>query len=120
MFRVVITVLDNFHFDLSLVSSECLHGDGGRHGNDTGAAGDAATTIADRGKSGDGETKRGATVDEEGGEEEAAEEVEVDETEGRSRAVAMKIYRTIVKTILPNLQEVLTKKVILLWGAQFS
>ena len=42
--------------------------------------------------------------------EEAMEEPEV-EDKGKSRNLAQKIYRSIVSTILPSLQQVLTRKV---------
>ena len=49
---------------------------------------------------------------EEGEQEDRGEEMEKEQSmDGKSKALAMKIYKNIVKTILPNLQQVLTKKV---------
>ena len=44
-------------------------------------------------------------------EEKEGSSIEEEQEEVRKKALAQKIYRTIVKTILPHLQEVLTKKV---------
>ena len=96
----MITVLDNFHFDLSAVSA--CEGSG----QDEGDCGNGEEEDATEGN--DTDTKEAVPQEEES---EGLEEREKKGTNERSKALAMKIYKNIVKTILPNLQQVLTKKV---------
>lgn len=100
-------MLDSFHFDLSLVTPDdahvSLYGDGG------GSQGNMESTssYSHGNVSGDDDVRS---------EEKLSEEMEEDDENGdllKKKALALRIYRTIVKTILPNLQDALTKKVCL-------
>ena len=112
---MAIAVLDNFHFDLSLVSSEA---ELGVKGHSTAADGETAEQSA---KVKAGSAEQAVEDVAEGGEAlEMAEEEEVGSDgdsntalceEAKRRALARKIYHSIVKTTLPSLQQVLTKKV---------
>ena len=137
--RIVVAVLDNFTFDLSSITSEMcddIHG-GGNHDNNM----KMPTPDADVGGNKNlvpikpDEEAGNEEVDEEAGNEEVEEmQDEVEETEDgdeevedkmeeeigegsdgddetKRRALAKKIYLNIHKTIIPKLQEILTKKV---------
>ena len=124
--RVVIAVLDNFHFDLSNVAT-LLEAD-----HMTGSHQPAQEVPREEGKDGQNETPEGrveadkmaagdigeehaeVAVEEEEEEEEDGMDVEAAGKEGehgKGNALALKIYHTVMQTILPSLQEVLTKKV---------
>ena len=129
--RVVVAVLDNFHFDLSLAQS--LRQDGGIADNEQRVSSQsfAKEDIQPACKTG---VKRGAEdnagleseesqeeqeMEEEEKEEEEEEgsesiQEEIEKSEGdlaKQRAVAQKIYKVIVNSILPSLEGVLTKRV---------
>lgn len=117
-------VLDNFHFDLSLAQS--LHQDGGIADNEQRVSSQsfAKEDIQAACKTG---VKKGAEDNAGLESEESQEEQEMEEEEGsqsvqeereksegdlaKQRAVAQKIYKVIVNSILPSLEGVLTKRV---------
>ena len=134
----MIAVLDSFHFDLSyldkdkegLVGSVSVAGPTSEGGEGQGGVEGAGEEQGGIEGAGDGDEQGGieGAMEGAGGEQEGAvgavageEEHEVVEEEERGmenecsvdkkEALARKIYRSIVKTILPNLQQVLTKKV---------
>ena len=127
VYRVIIAILDNFHFDLSHVTTETSDS------NFTLQKGmDDTTTPTKKAETDEMEQERKADMilddEEEKGEEESGDvkgrEVEdedelhknektaklVDQEE-RKLSLSQNIYNVIVKNILPKLQEVLTKKV---------
>ena len=111
----MIAVLDNFHFDLSTVlSRDCLQDTEGNHDsslNEHVAVSHGNTSEIKDGVLSDVQPPEREEDDEddEGGADDADNESSKDED--KSKALALKIYRSIVKTILPNLQQVLTQKV---------
>ena len=117
----MVAVLDNFHFDLSLVQST--------HREDEGTNSEQLTSFSQELHE---EGERTSVVRETGGleSEESQEELEmeVDESESgareekeksvgedgdltKQRAMAQKIHKAIVNSILPSLEGVLTKRV---------
>ena len=118
--RVVVAVLDNFHFDLSLVQST--------HQEDEGTNTEQRTSFSQEHCEGE----RTSVVREADGleSEESQEELEMEADESevsvreqkeksvgedgdlmKQRAMAQKIHKAIVNSILPSLEGVLTKRV---------
>ena len=131
MHRVVVAVLDNFHFDLSLAQSVCSQEEKDK------VSDNELLTSSQKG-SGGGVPIKAASVKVEDGEddvrlesEESQEELEMEEEESeeiveeeekkagstgeadrtKQRAMARKIHKAIVHSILPSLEAVLTKRV---------
>lgn len=121
-------VLDNFHFDLSLAQS--LHQDGGIADNERRVSSQsfakkdiqaACKTGVKKGAEDNAgleseESQEEQEMEEEEKEEEGSQSVqeEREKSEGglaKQRAVAQKIYKVIVNSILPSLEGVLTKRV---------
>jgi len=120
VFRVVITVLDNFHFDLSGISSmlevesaktraQQLKSPSSKRERETVTSEvkekeDDKMDVSDKAKEEELEAEEELEVEKE-------EEMEVEEEGAEGKSMALKIYRAVTKVILPSLQEVLTKKV---------
>ena len=107
----MVAVLDNFHFDLSLAQP--------LHGEDTTTAGtNSGQEISDMAPDEDEETKAGHQTEDlpmEEDSEETREGKSLREGElSKQRAMAQKIHRAIVNSILPSLEAVLTKRVSML------
>jgi hypothetical protein len=117
---VVIVILDNFHFDLSLVTTEQESGVKGQFGTSIGDGKSVSVDNEQEGAESVQVNAESAELDDEKevGVEEGEEEKEEESGSGkdagqddRKQALAQRIYRSIVKTTLPSLQRVLTKKV---------